>query len=181
MFFFPSSCSHPLIYMDNMWLILRYWHPPSMKGGGRSFLLLSLSFSLWIFGAVQTWHQRASWAIWSQVNISKYVSSHLALECISTCVSSDHLWSDLASPLCMQINTYIVSVCRDQMRGCFYPAGDSYALPVSRKLKEEEEEIKNNTDLFHTLACFRSIRSPKMFDAPVRFQTSWKKASWSNL
>lgn len=45
-----------------------------------------------------------------QVDSSKYVSSHLLLECVSICVSSDHLWSDLTSPLYMQINQYVFSV-----------------------------------------------------------------------
>ena len=30
-------------------------------------------------------------------------------------VSSDHLWSDLASLLYMQINTYVICVCKDQI------------------------------------------------------------------
>lgn len=42
------------------------------------------------------------------------VSLHLALECIYTWVWSNHLSSDLISPL-LQINMYIIDICRDQM------------------------------------------------------------------
>lgn len=42
-------------------------------------------------GPVYTWHSHASWVIRSHVDIFKYVSSHLALECISTCVSSGNV------------------------------------------------------------------------------------------
>ena len=39
-----------------------------------------------------------------------HVCSHRAAECVSTCIVRGHFWSDLTSPLYMQINTYII-VC----------------------------------------------------------------------
>lgn len=44
---------------------------------------------------------------------------HPASTCSSTCVSRDHLWSDLTPPLYMQINADIVSVRKDRKPCCF--------------------------------------------------------------
>lgn len=50
------------------------------------------------------WCYHDSLVIPSRVNF-KHLCSHLALECIPTCVSREHLWSHLSSLLYMQINT----------------------------------------------------------------------------
>ena len=52
----------------------------------------------------------------SQVDSSKYVSSHLALECISTCVSSDHLCLD-RTPLYANKHVHHFRLQRPNARG----------------------------------------------------------------
>lgn len=52
---------------------------------------------------------------------SKHTSSHLALECISTCVLSGHFWLDFISPLYMQINVELTS---------FQSAKTKYSCPA---------------------------------------------------
>ena len=69
----------------------------------------------------------------------------IALAFISTCVSSDHLWSDLTSLIYMQINTYIISGFKDQICCCFYPGGQKQrTVPSLSEIKWKNLVCRQN-------------------------------------
>ena len=61
------------------------------------------------------------------------LGSYLALVCSSTCASTDHLGSDLTSPLYMQINPYIISVHEEQMMFATGPLSMCFVLSIGEE------------------------------------------------
>ena len=70
-------------------------------------------------GTVYLRYQNLSWVIWSQVDTSERVCSHMALTCIFTCTSKCDLWAHFTHLFHMQIYRYTSSSIKYQMY-CFF-------------------------------------------------------------